>query len=333
MVLIDPSDSARRFFNFGAANGASLAQLPHVLSMVTNGRELDDLILRLMAEYDETAIARLRQETNLVYAPVDNARRSIVLLIDHADDLEMLNKGGKRGGIAALAEIGKGKNLHIVLSGSLELMRSGATEIRRRVESARHSLVLQDLDTVRFMGARGPFTTKEMPTGRGYLVRGLGATLTQIAMPALDARDGRDSDAVLGDRIDAIMRRHGDGERARWSYFERDLTDLVNALYGKGAGQASAANADGAAEADGETPANETVSYDGKYDLTQAETDIDFGDLDNLLADMSVGAPTELSFAKLELSEDDQKFHEEKDAERDARAKAASEARGTGESA
>ena len=294
LVLVDPSDSARRFFNFGSTTGESLTQLPHVLASVTNGRELDELILRLMAEYDESTIAKLLTGTDLNFAPVDNTKRAIVVLFDHADDLDLLNRGSKRGGIPALSEIGKGKNMNIVLAGSLEIMRSGATELRKRVESARHSLVLQDIDTVRFMGARGPFTNKEMPAGRGYLVRGLTATLTQIATPALDSRDGESADTVLGERITQIMRNNS--EKARWSYFARDLRSLEELAFGQ----------PGAAEQDGAVPkTGEAVSFDGSYTITESDTTFEFDDIDKMFGELEVAVPTEMNFARLEYTEEE----------------------------
>jgi DNA segregation ATPase FtsK/SpoIIIE-like protein len=292
IVVADPSDSARRFFNYGAANGANLSQLPHVLAQVTNGREIDDLILHLMAEYDEMTQIKLRQETELTYAAIDNTKRAIVVLLDHADDMEALNKGSKFGGITTLAEIGKGKNLHFVMAGSLEIMRAGSTELRKRVESARQALVLQDIDTVRFMGPRGPFTNKEMPAGRGYLVRGLTATLTQVAMPALDGRDGRDSDDVLGERIQAIVRRHADN-MARWSYFAKDLAPLADLIYGQKPKDVAA----------GASVNGQAATYDSSYSADQADATQEMLDMDALFGTMEVVVPTDLNMAKWEIPE------------------------------
>ena len=56
MILVDPSDAARRFFNFGAGGDNSLDRLPHVLATVTNAEELDAVVRRLSAEYDDEVI-------------------------------------------------------------------------------------------------------------------------------------------------------------------------------------------------------------------------------------------------------------------------------------
>ena len=123
---------------------------------------LDDVIKRLQAEYDEQVVARLTGQTD-VFVPRDNQARRIFVIIDHYDDVEPLNKGL---GLAGLSQVGKGRNMHLVIGGTLGIMRSGGDELRRRAESARYTLVLQDYEAVRYMGAKGNFSiTKELPPG------------------------------------------------------------------------------------------------------------------------------------------------------------------------
>jgi DNA segregation ATPase FtsK/SpoIIIE-like protein len=231
LVLVDPSESARRFFNFGSSDGKSLADLPHVLATVTSAAELDALILRLCAEFDEPLIAQLKARPEL-YDAVNNSRRSIVIVIDHADDLECLERGSTRGGMAALAEIGKGKNVHFVLAGSLGILSGGNTPLRKRVEGARHSLVLQDVDTVRYLGVRGQFTSKEMPAGRGYLIRGLSASLVHVALPVVDGKGGRSGEEQLAERLAAIQEQYW--LKARWSYTPADTEPLETIMAAMG---------------------------------------------------------------------------------------------------
>ncbi len=240
MVLIDPSDTARRFFNYGASNGATLADLPHVLQTVTSARELDDLIMRLRCEYDENTQALLKDRTDVFY-PVNPNERAIVILFDHYEEAESIHKGSRRGGIEALTELIKGKHLHVIVGGSLDIMRSGGVpDLRKKVESSRHALVLQDVDTVRFMGIRGQFTSKEMPAGRGYLVRGLSACLMQTAMPVVDGKDGRSADDMLAERLAAVIAR--EPIKARWSYYAEDFTVIDGLLGVKPAATAPAAS-------------------------------------------------------------------------------------------
>ena len=119
---------SRRFYNFGGSGDNTLAKLPHVLATVSNAKELDEVIKRLKAEYDEQVVARLTGQTE-VFVPQDNQARRIFVIIDHYDDVEPLNKGL---GLAGLAEVGKGRNMHLVLGGTLGIMRSGGDELRRR---------------------------------------------------------------------------------------------------------------------------------------------------------------------------------------------------------
>ncbi len=201
MVLVDPSDAARRFFNFGAGGDNTLDRLPHVLATVTNADELDAVVRRLSAEYDDDVIKELRGKPG--FKPVDNTKRSIFVIIDHYDDSDVLNRSGV--GLAGLSVVGKGKNLHFVLSGTLDIMRGSGNDLRRRAESSRYTLVLQDVEHVRYMGIRGDFSGyKDLPPGRGFLVKAVQAPLVQMAMPFVDGKGGLSGEEQLG----AIDRRH-----------------------------------------------------------------------------------------------------------------------------
>ena len=236
MVLIDPSDASRRFFNFGGSGENSLETLPHVLQTVTNAKELDEVVMRLRAEYDEQVIARLQGRTD-VFIPENNQKRSIVVIVDHYDDAESLNKG--KLGLTGLSEIGKGKNLHFVVGGTLGILRTSGDEFRKRVESARYTLVLQDYETVRYMGARGNFTvTKELPPGRGFLIKAVQATLTQMAMPYGEGKNGAAPQEYLDQWIGSIREKY---QRAQWSYYAKDLRALEAAIGGEEALPAAAA--------------------------------------------------------------------------------------------
>ena len=245
MVLIDPSDTVRRFYNFGGGADNTLANLPHVLATVSNAKELDEVVKRLRAEYDEQVIDRLRGQTE-VYVPQDNEARSIFVIVDHYDDVEPLNKGEL--GLTGLSEVGKGRSLHIVMGGTLGIMRSGGDELRRRAESARYTLVLQDYETVRYMGARGNFTvTKELPPGRGFQVKAVSASLVQIATADVEGVNGRSAQDQLDRLIGDIRVAY---PRAKWSYYAADLTQLERAIKGEAAAPSAAAPAEPPAQSD-----------------------------------------------------------------------------------
>ncbi len=220
LVLVDASDPSRRFFNFGSGGDNLLDKLPHVLTTVTNAKELDEAVKRLQAEFDEAVIGRLTGQPG--YTP-PNPGRAIFVILDHYDDAETFNKTGS--GLTGLSEVGKGKALHLVIGGTLGIMRNSTDELRRRVEGSRYMLVLQDFEAVRYMGVRANFSvTKELPPGRGFLVKAVTASLVQMATPMV-------SDEELADLIGAI--RSAYPQRAQWSYAAPDLAALEAAIRGE----------------------------------------------------------------------------------------------------
>jgi DNA segregation ATPase FtsK/SpoIIIE-like protein len=225
MILVDPSDAARRFFSYGSGGDNSLDRLPHVLATVTNADELDAVVRRLSAEYDEEVIKSLRGKPG--FKPVDNAKRSIFVIIDHYDDASVLNRSGV--GLTGLSVIGKGKNLHFVVAGSTEILRGSGDDFRRRVESSRYTLVLQDVEQVRYMGIRGDFSGyKDLPPGRGFLVKSVQAPLVQIAMPFVEGKGGLSGEEQVAQLIGSIRSKYKG--RAVWSYTAGDLTALGGAV-------------------------------------------------------------------------------------------------------
>jgi hypothetical protein len=245
--------------------------------------------LRLRAEFDEALIEKLKDRPD-VYAPVDNTKRIILVMFDHYDDYESLERGSMRGGLAGLAEIGKGKNLHFVLAGSLGILSGGSNPLRKRAESARHSLVLQDVDTVRFMGVRGQFTTKDMPSGRGYLVRGLTPSLVQVAMPVVDGLAGRSGEEQLSERLSAIEAQYW--SKARWSYAVPEMQPLEELL--SAAGEAAEAPVDYAAMAstNGTRMPGQSLTPDTTDTMKQ---------LEELMKSMAVDTSGEMNFASVEI--------------------------------
>jgi hypothetical protein len=148
------------------------------------------------------------------------------VIIDHYDDAAILNRAGV--GLMGLAEVGKGKNLNLVVAGTTNITRDSSDELRRRAESSRYSLILSDVETVRYMGVRGNFNIKkEMPPGRGFLVKAVGASLVQVCLPFLDVNDGSDP---LDRMIAAIRKKYP--EPAVWSYKADDLAPLEAAIGG-----------------------------------------------------------------------------------------------------
>jgi len=223
--LVDPSDAARRFYNLGSGDGKALDKLPHVLATVSTADELDKVVKRLVAEFDDTVRGRLKGAPR-VFTPQDNTKRSIFVIIDHYDDVAILNRSGV--GLPGLAEVGKGKNLNLVVAGTTNITRDSGDELRRRTESSRYSLILNDVETVRYMGVRGNFNIKkDMPPGRGFLVKAVGASMVQICLPYLSADGAADP---LDGMIEGIRKKYP--QPAEWSYKPDDLGALEAAIGG-----------------------------------------------------------------------------------------------------
>ena len=230
MILIDPSESTRRFYNLGLPDH-NLDKLPHVLAAVSSAKEFDAMLMRLYPEYNEAWAEALGKHAAANYRPIDNTKRPIVVLIDHYDDIAGMLRGSKFG-LAGLAETGKGKNLHVVMAGSLQIVRGSPDELRKRVESSRYSLIMQDYDTIRSMGVKQlKAPSRELPAGRGYLVKAINAAMVQVALPAIDGRDGRSAEDQIGAIVQGLRRRYPN--RAQWSYFGDDVTALETLAAGK----------------------------------------------------------------------------------------------------
>ena len=282
MILMDPSDASRRFFNYGAGEENMLDQLPHVLATVTNAKELEEVVLRLRAEFDEEVIARLTGQPGFTPQP----GRAIFVIIDHYDDIEPFNKGGV--GVVGLSEVGKGKALHFIIGGSLQIMRSSGDDLKRRVEAARYTLVLQDFEAVRYMGVRGNFSAgKEPPPGRGFLVKAISAGMTQMAMPVVDGKQGRSADEQLAALIQDIRWQYPN--RAQWSYAAPDLAALEAAVRGEAP-----------ATPEGETPPDEAPA--AAADMWAEIAKMQAGLADTQFDEISAGE----GLTSVEIPEDDQ---------------------------
>jgi DNA segregation ATPase FtsK/SpoIIIE-like protein len=279
MVFVDPSDAGRRFFDFGSGDGNSLADLPHVLGTATTEKEFDEVVKRLHAEFSEPVRDLLKSQSN-GFKPLDNAKRSIIVIFDHYDDIDLLK--GAEMGPQALSELGKGYNLHFVIGGSLDIMRDSSDKLRRRAESSRYTLVLQDYEAVRYMGVRANLAVnKELPPGRGFLVKAVSASMTQICQPSLNGADGA---APEEDLIASINKKYR--KKAEWSFQGTNLAVLEAAI---------------SADSDGiEQPMNITVQAS-----TAAEASTAMGDLEKLLSKQAAlietKIPKERKFTKVKV--------------------------------
>jgi hypothetical protein len=128
------------------------------------------------------------------------------------------------------------------------------------------------------MGVRDRFTIKkQLPPGRGFMVKAVGASLTQICLPVLDGVDGTSPDKQLGELISTIKNKYR--KAAQWSYHAADIDPLNSAL----------AKLTGVPEA---------VTSSGSYTVS-TEASQALSDLDKLLAEQAAksAAPKEKASA------------------------------------
>jgi DNA segregation ATPase FtsK/SpoIIIE-like protein len=291
MVLIDPSDMSRRFYNYGTSEENRLDRLPHVLATVSNAKEMDRVVKLLMAEYDEDLIAKIAGKPT-VFQAQDNQSRAIFLIIDHFDEAEsVFNKSGL--GLAGLTEVGKGKNMHIVMGGSMGILR-GSDDLRKRAEAARYSLILNDFEAVRFMGVRTNISvTKELPPGRGFLVKAVSVGMMHAAMPYVDGKNGQTGEEQLDSLITAIRTQYT--QPARWSYHGTDLEILEIALRGD--------EVEPAGPGEIQTPLPPTA--DGMAAMADLEKMMkEQGDLEALMASMTVSDADPSQMVALEIPDE-----------------------------
>jgi S-DNA-T family DNA segregation ATPase FtsK/SpoIIIE len=208
MILVDMQ---RRLFDYGGRH--KLTELPHVLATVDEIEELVELMPRL-----RNACAALAEA---------DPPRELFIFIDNFDDFgdELVNKRQLDQELAQLARRAGRDGLHFVIAGSTELTIITA-ELRRRVQASNYGLGLrigQALDTLRVNKRPAGMQNKELPIGRGYLVKAGAATLLQVATPYTDQVGETPFSAgiaatpvqALDGWVERILARYPD-ERALW---------------------------------------------------------------------------------------------------------------------
>jgi DNA segregation ATPase FtsK/SpoIIIE, S-DNA-T family len=165
-VLIDLQ---RKFTDYGGSR--SLAELPHVLSSLTEVEQIEALLLQLNAECAQMAAA--------------GSEGAIFVVIDNFDDFsdETENKHSLGSDIAALARRFGRDGLHFIVAGTPE---GSANELKRRIQGANYGIGLRTasaVETLRVMRTPPALRNKELPIGRGFIVKSGQTTMIQVANP------------------------------------------------------------------------------------------------------------------------------------------------------
>jgi hypothetical protein len=126
-----------------------------------------------------------------------------------------------------------------VVGGSLAALRS-RDDLLKQADSPRYSLILQDAEAARGMGAKLPYGAGkgEYPAGRGFLIKSVRAWLTQVALP-YDEVSEKVEEALDG-WVDRIQKRSGP-RRAAWRVEIEPDGKQPEAASGGGAGTSAAA--------------------------------------------------------------------------------------------
>ncbi len=167
MVLVDLQ---QKFVDYGGIH--NLDELPHVVDSISEVEQLEGLVANLKVECE----ALVSQDTD----------RAIFVIIDNFDDLseEIDRLRELPQELSGLVRRYGRDGLHFIICGSLD---SGTSELRRRVQSANYGIALRSAQAVDALrAARRPAALlrgKELPVGRGFIVKSGQTTMIQVATP------------------------------------------------------------------------------------------------------------------------------------------------------
>ena len=167
-VLID---LGRRFAEYGGKH--SLGDLPHVLATICEPEQLNDLAANLKNEGERLANQEMSRE---IFVVIDN-------FDDFSAEIERVNRDLNRD-LAILARRYGRDGLHFIISNTLA--GRDTSDLKRQIQAANFGIGLRTAEAMQVVGVgRTPpgMRDKELPVGRGYVVKSGQATMIQIATP------------------------------------------------------------------------------------------------------------------------------------------------------
>jgi len=199
MVLVD---FQQRLFKYGGQR--TLADLPHVLTTVSEAGQLNDVVTNLTVEYSPSR-------------PEDLPRPKIFFIADNYDDFSIVIGPSGTAKVTAYKDLGDlarkygPEGLHFVLCGSMNIMR-GMDDLMKQVLAPRYGLGLDPSEGPQALGGRvrSGNSTLEFPPGRGYVVKSGRISLVQVALP----QDESNTEASLDQWVEEIVNRYP--ERSVW---------------------------------------------------------------------------------------------------------------------
>jgi hypothetical protein len=207
LVLIDLQN---KFAKYGGKH--KLDELPHVLTVITEGEQVEELVANLKAEC----------EVLTTQAP----GHEVFVLIDNYDDFseEIEKNRDLPRELAGMARRYGGDGLHFVITCALD---SGLSDLKRRVQSSNYGIglrVAQAVEALRVSRTPAALREKELGVGRGFIVKSGQPMMIQVASPydslgASPNGEGEDEEKVaraLDGWVEQIVANYP-GQRAAWS--------------------------------------------------------------------------------------------------------------------
>jgi S-DNA-T family DNA segregation ATPase FtsK/SpoIIIE len=204
-------DLQHRFVSYGGKH--SLADLPHVIAAISDAEELEAMLPTLKNECDALTL--------------EDNNREFFIIIDNFDDFseetERMRELPRE--LAAMARRYGREGLHFIIAGNLD----SSSALRQRVKAANYGIGLRTSQAINTLGViQTPpalRSGKELPTGRGFIVKSGHATLLQVASPyegmgvtlmgELEEDEERMAQA-LDSWVDKIRQKHPKA-KAEWS--------------------------------------------------------------------------------------------------------------------
>ncbi len=161
-------DLQQRFVDFGGE--LQMDGLPHVVTAVTDPEQIEPMVENLKAECRVLA--------------AEDGDRELFVIIDNFDDFaeEVERMRDAVRDLAGMARRYGRDGLHIVVGGALD----SSSELRRRVQQSNYGIGLrsaQAVDTLRVTRRPAGLRGKELPPGRGFIVKSGIPTMIQVATP------------------------------------------------------------------------------------------------------------------------------------------------------
>jgi DNA segregation ATPase FtsK/SpoIIIE-like protein len=209
LVLVDLQ---RKFVEYDGQH--KLDELPHVLTSISEVEQVEGLLASLKSECEALANQASGGE---LFVIIDN-------FDDLSEELERLRDLPRE--LAGLARRYGRDGFHLIIGGALD---SGISELRRRVQASNYGLGLrtaQAVETLRVSRTPAEVRGKELPIGRGFIVKSGQATMIQVATPylgkgiPLPKETGEDDEEPIAQALDHWVEKikaKYPGQKAAWA--------------------------------------------------------------------------------------------------------------------